>query len=210
MFDLKASDLQLKILDCAAGPSSFNAQLHRLGTAVVSCDPIYQFSATDIAQQIDKTSEAILNATRDTLDNFVWRKMRSIEYLRGLRQRTMMQFLDDFPTGAKQGRYRVGELPKLPFNKNEFDLSLCSHFLFTYSNLLSLEFHVEAIQELCRVASEDRIFPLIVQFGAEYSPYISEVVSHLSAEGYECEIKQVPYEFQKGGNEMMRVRRNPR
>ena len=37
MFDLKASDLQLKILDCAAGPASFNAELHEVGTQVVSC-----------------------------------------------------------------------------------------------------------------------------------------------------------------------------
>jgi hypothetical protein len=45
-----------------------------------------------------------------------------------------------------------------------------------------------------------RVFPLIGQFGTEYSPHVSEVLSRLDAEGYECEIKQVLYEFQKGGN----------
>ena len=79
MFDLKASDLQLKILDCAAGPSSFNAELHELESQVVSSDPIYEFSTSDIAQQIGKTHDAILNATRETHDNFVWRQVLSVD-----------------------------------------------------------------------------------------------------------------------------------
>jgi hypothetical protein len=103
----------------------------------------------------------------------------------------------------------LGKLPNFPFSDGEFDLALCSHFLFTYSNVLSLEFHLDAIRELCRVAPEVRVFPLIGQFGAAYSPHVFEVLSRLGAEGYECKIEQVPYEFQKGGNEMVRVRRNP-
>jgi hypothetical protein len=43
MFDLKASDLGQRILDSAAGPSSFNAEMHDMGLSIVSCDPIYQF-----------------------------------------------------------------------------------------------------------------------------------------------------------------------
>jgi hypothetical protein len=57
------------------------------------------------------------------------------------------------------------------------------------------------------VAAEIRIFPLVGQFDAEYSPYVNAILIRLRAEGCECEIKQVPYEFQKGGNEMMRIRR---
>jgi hypothetical protein len=208
MFDLKASDFQLKVLDCAAGPASFNAELHKLGTQVVSCDPIYQFSDTDIGQQIDKTYDTILNATRETQDHFVWQQICSVEHLGELRQRAMKQFLADFVAGVQQGRYRIGELPNLPFSGGEFDLALCSHFLFTYSNVLSLEFHLDAIRELCRVAVEARIFPLIGQFGTQHSPHLPEIRSQLAAEGCSCEIKRVPYEFQKGGNEMLRVRRN--
>ena len=207
MFDLKVSDLQLKILDCAAGPASFNAELHELGSRVVSCDPIYRFSSSDIAEQIDKTYDAVLNATRETQDNFVWQQIGSVEHLGELRQRAMKQFLADFDAGIHQGRYRAGELPNLPFSEDEFDLALCSHYLFTYSDVLSLEFHLDAIRELCRVSAEVRIFPLVGQFGTEYSSYVCEVLSHLGVKGYRCEIKQVPYEFQKGGNQMMWVRR---
>jgi hypothetical protein len=163
MFDLKPCDLQRKLLDCAAGPSSFNAQLHQLGFTIVSCDPIYQFSANQIARQIDKTYGAILNAARENQGTFVWREIRSLEHLAEVRQRAMKEFLEDMVEGVLEGRYRVGELPNLPFRDGAFDLSLCSHFLFTYSNVLSLEFHLDAIQELCRVASEARIFPLIGQ-----------------------------------------------
>jgi hypothetical protein len=120
----------------------------------------------------------------------------------------MKQFSVDFEAGAQLGRYRVGELPNLPFSEGEFGLALCSHFLFTYSNVLSLEFHLDAIRELCRVAAEVRIFPLVGQLGAEYSSHAPEVLSRLAAEGCSCEVKQVRYEFQKGGSEMMRVRRN--
>lgn len=45
MFDLSDSDLHSRILDCAGGPASFNVEMRRRGRIVVSCDPIYQFSA---------------------------------------------------------------------------------------------------------------------------------------------------------------------
>lgn len=207
MFDLTAADLASRILDCAAGPSSFNAEMHRRGRAVVSCDPIYRFSAADISRRIDETREAILNANRQSRDNFVWDEYRSPERLADARLATMQKFLEDFPAGLAEGRYRTAELPNLPFAGGEFDLALCSHFLFTYSALLSLDFHVAAIQEMCRVAQEVRIFPLLEQFGSERAQHVADAVRKLVTLGYRCEIKRVPYEFQKNGNEMLRILR---
>ena len=40
MFALSDADLQLKILGCADGPASFNAEASRLGHSVISIDPI--------------------------------------------------------------------------------------------------------------------------------------------------------------------------
>jgi SAM-dependent methyltransferase len=207
MFDLTPGDLGSRILDCAAGPASFNAEMHRRGRRVVSCDPIYEFSASEIAMRIEETAPKILEATRRTLENFVWTEFESLERLGERRRAAMRQFLDDLPAGLGEGRYRVAELPTLPFADGEFDLALCSHFLFTYSNVLPLEFHRDAIREMCRVDAEARIFPLVEQFGAGHSPHVAAVVAELSAEGYRCEVKRVPYEFQRGGNEMLRVRR---
>jgi len=45
-------------------------------------------------------------------------------------------------------------LPHLGFREGEFDIALWSHFLFTYSERLSVDFHVAAIEEMCRVAAE--------------------------------------------------------
>ena len=44
MFNLDKTDLNSKILGCADGPSSFNAELRKFGGEVTSIDPIYAFS----------------------------------------------------------------------------------------------------------------------------------------------------------------------
>jgi hypothetical protein len=43
MFSLGDRDLGLKILGCADGPASFNAEATQIGLQVVSCDPLYAF-----------------------------------------------------------------------------------------------------------------------------------------------------------------------
>jgi hypothetical protein len=116
----------------------------------------------------------------------------------------MRQFLKDLPLGIQQGRYITSELPVLSFDTKQFDLALCSHFLFLYSDLLSLDFHLTSIQELCRVAGEVRIFPLLNMSG-KVSPVLPSVMKELAAQGYNVKIKRVPYEFQKGGNQLLRV-----
>ena len=97
-----------------------------------------------------------------------------------------------------------GGLPDLPFADRAFDLALCSHYLFLYSKQLSNAFHVRAIRELCRVAAEVRIFPLL-EMGSVVSRHLDAVVVALHAQGCLCSFHPVPYEFQRGGNTMLRV-----
>lgn len=205
MFDLTPNDLQLKILDCAGGPASFNTQMTQQGYQVISCDPVYQFSADEIAQRIQDTYQTVIEGVKASREDFVWKHIQSPEHLGEIRMTAMQQFLEDFPLGTEQKRYITAELPVLPFDDNSFDLALCSHFLFTYSDLLSQDFHRASIQELCRVATEVRIFPLLNNFAREVSPLLPLVMNELAAQGYNLEIKQVPYEFQKGGNQLLRV-----
>ena len=207
MFELAARHLDSRILDCAAGPASFNAEMHARGRDMISCDPIYRFSEAEIAKRIEETYPVILEKTRQSQANFLWHETKSPEDLGTIRMAAMGRFLADFSAGLAEGRYCVAALPSLPFSERQFDLALCSHFLFTYSHLLTLEFHVEAIRELCRVARETRIFPLVPNFGKDRSLHVEAVSKRLGAEGYSCEIRRVPYEFQKGGNEMLRVAR---
>jgi hypothetical protein len=207
MFALTLEDLRGKILDCGGGPASFNAELSKRGGRVVSCDPIYEFEAPDIARRIGETAPRILESTRRKLDNFIWTELGSPERLAQLRQATMRDSLEDFPSGLAEGRYRVAELPELPFCDGGFEMALCSYFLFTYSKLLDARSHVDCIRELCRVAREACIFPLVPQFGADGSERLKPVLNQLTRSGYGCEIVHVPYELRKGGNEMLRVSR---
>jgi hypothetical protein len=205
MFDLTPDELNLRILDCAGGPASFNAEMNRYGNTVISCDPLYQFDAIEINQRIKETYQTVIDGAKATQAYYIWQDIQSPEQLGEVRMAAMQQFLEDLPLGIQQGRYITGELPVLPFSNAQFNLALCSHFLFTYSNLLSQDFHLASIQELCRVALEVRIFPLLDNFSVERSPLLPSVISELKARAYNLEIKQVRYEFQKGGNQMLRV-----
>jgi len=93
----------------------------------------------------------------------------------------------------------------LPFPDGAFDLALCSHLLFLYSEHLSEDFHVASIEELCRVAKEARLFPLL-ELGSRKSRHVEAVHTRLTDAGYVVSIRTVPYEFQRSGNQMMRLR----
>ncbi|WP_254721648.1 SAM-dependent methyltransferase [Kovacikia minuta] len=148
MFDLTQTDLQLRILDCGGGPASFNAEMTRQGYSVLSCDPVYQFSRDEIQRRIEETYPVIIQQVEVNQHCYVWREIQSPEHLGQVRMAAMRQFLEDFPPGKHQGRYRTHALPVLPFATRQFDLALCSHLLFTYSDHLSLDFHLDSIREL--------------------------------------------------------------
>lgn len=205
MFCLSAEDLQRLILDCAGGPASFNTELTAQGGRVISCDPIYQFSAEAIAERIQATAPVIVSGLEAMRDYFVWDEIPSPDALRKRRLAAMEGFLDDLPAGLASGRYRVAVLPNLPFSDRHFALGLCSHLLFTYSDRLSLEFHVAAIVELLRVAKEVRLFPLVENYTGARSPHLEPVLEQLQAAGYTWRIEKADYEFQKGGDRFLRI-----
>lgn len=205
MFNLTPQDLNGKILDCAGGPASFNAEATQKGYRIISCDPLYRFTPQEIASRIDETYETIVDGARINQDRYVWREIDSPEYMGEIRMAAMSRFLEDFPLGLEQGRYRPDKLPSLAFDANEFDMALSSHFLFTYSEQFSADFHIAAIEEMCRVASETRVFPLL-NYDGEPSQLLHPVVRELRAQGYYVETQRVPYEFQRGGNRLLLVR----
>lgn len=61
MFNLASQDLNGKILDCASGPASFNAEANQKGYRIISCDPLYRFTSEEIASRIDETYETIVD-----------------------------------------------------------------------------------------------------------------------------------------------------
>jgi hypothetical protein len=204
MFALGDSELRLRILGCADGPASFNAESTRHGNSVISIDPLYRLDAGAIRERIAATYDQILEQTRRNRQQFVWDAIRSVEELGHIRMQAMQAFLDDYDLGKHQGRYVDAELPSIAFPDKSFDLALCSHFLFLYTDHLPLVFHRCAILELCRLASEVRIFPLVALDGRR-SPHVADIVQDLR-DSCDVSVETVSYEFQRGGNQMMRVR----
>lgn len=204
MFALSDADLELRILGCADGPASFNVESTRRGTTVTSIDPLYRLDTKTIGDRIAATYDQMLLQAQRNLQQFVWDTIQSVEELGRIRMQAMEAFLGDYDLGKRQGRYVDAELPSIAFPDKSFDLALCSHFLFLYTEHLSEAFHRSAILELCRVASEVRIFPVLALDGRT-SRYVASMVNDLS-DSYELALETVPYEFQRGGNQMMRVR----
>ena len=206
MFALTDDDLRGRILGCGDGPASFNAEATRRGTGVTSCDPLYKLSVQQIRERIAATAEEIIEQTRRNRDEFVWTDITSVEHLHKVRRTAMEEFLADYDLSRNEGRYVAAALPLLPFRDRAFDLGICSHFLFLYSKQLGQQFHADAIIELCRVADEVRIFPLLALGGA-MSPYVASTSKRLKDVTHAVTMERVPYEFQRGGNEMMRIRK---
>jgi hypothetical protein len=204
MFALSDADLRLKILGCADGPASFNAHATRRGIQVISADPLYGLDAHKIRDRITATYNQVLGQTLLNTDQFVWDTIHSPDELGRMRMEAMQTFLEDYDRGRQQGRYIEAELPLLPFADQSFDLALCSHFLFLYTEHFSDAFHCRAILELCRVSREVRIFPLLALDGRP-SLHVAAITNKLG-HCYDVSIEAVPYEFQRGGNQMMRVR----
>ena len=206
MFDLGERDLRGRILGCGDGPASFNAEMSAQGYRVVSVDPLYAFPAAAIEQRVEETYDIIMEQLARNRDDFVWTYVPSLPALGQRRMGAMRRFLADFARGKCEGRYLDASLPDLPFDDNSFDLALSSHFLFLYSEQFDLGFHIGALQEMLRVAPEARAFPLL-QIGGAPSPHVQGVIDAFTAEGIQARIEDVPYEFQRGGSRMLRLRK---
>jgi hypothetical protein len=152
MFALTDAELRSRIVACADGPASFNAEATRRGAKVTSCDPLYRWDTNQVRERIAATCDMMLEETRRNAGEFVWSSIRSVEELGRVRMAAMQAFLDDFSSGKVEGRYVEAELPALPFADASFDLALCSHFLFLYSDHLSYEFHRVTVLDMLRVA----------------------------------------------------------
>lgn len=206
MFGLTAEDFPGGVLDCGGGPSSFTAEMSADGRRAVSVDPIYTHSGSEIRARFDAVADSMIAQVRQTPDDWVWSFHHNPEGLLANRRTALEKFLADYDGGLRAGRYRVGELPHLPFDDDSFGLAVRSHLLFLYSDMLTEEFHIRALRELCRVAPDVRVFPLLT-LGRQPSPRLAAVRSALDADGFTSHLVRVNYEFQRGGDHMLRIRR---
>lgn len=203
MFNLTGPDLDKKIISFGDGPASFNYEMTQQNKTVTSLDPIYQFSKDELNRQIVLAKDNVMKQMRENQNNFVWTSIKGLEELEHIRMRAMSDFIADFELGKNQHRYVPHELPETTsFKAEAFDLGLSSHFLILYSKL-GIEFHIKSMAEMLRICKEIRVFPLL-NLNAKKSEVLDGILEEFG-NGYSCTIESVSYEFQKGGNKMLRI-----
>lgn len=207
MFDLHEKDIGKKIIGVGDGPSNFNAGMKELGGNVTSIDPMYVFEADEIERKFYESLDKVIDLLRENPEDWNWTYHKSPDHLRADRISVINKFLANYDKGKSENRYIAGQLPKLDFKDESFDLALCSHLLFLYSEHNDYEFHRASVYEMLRVAKEARIFP-VFDLTNKRSPHIDPLIKELRTDGYQVSIKKVEYEMQRGGNEMIRIYRH--
>jgi hypothetical protein len=202
MFDLTDAQLRGAVLDCPGGGSNFTAHAARLGAGALAVDPAYARPPAEVAELAIREADRGNAYAGAAAASHVWDFHGDLAGHLRIRRASARQFARD--VRAHPGRYVAGELPRLPFPDDRFDLVLTSHLLFTYADRLDADFHVAALVELLRVSrGEVRAFPLLDQTGQRVDTLLAEVRGRLTALHIDSTVRQVGYEFQLGGNEML-------
>jgi hypothetical protein len=201
MFDLAPDDLTGPVLDCCAGGSSFAAET---GGPVIALDPAYALGRSELAARVRAALDDGDRIIERNADRFDWGWYGSPARRADMRRAAAGRFLADLE--AHPERYVTGSLPHLPLASGTVDLVLCSHLLFTWADRLDEDWHRRALAELARVARREiRIFPVVVQGTGEPVPYLDALRAELHAQGHRSHLREVPYRFQRGGNQMLLV-----
>jgi hypothetical protein len=208
MLDLGEDFLHgINVLDCPAGASSFTAESLRKGLSVTACDVLYDLLMKDLVRKGQKDIRHVFERFDEVSHLYTWKYYRNRKEVIDLRRKALSLFSEDYIGGIKRGNYVQACLPDLPFPDGRFDLVLSSHFLFLYGDRLDIDFHMSCLRELLRVSSgEVRIFPL-TGLDAQPYPHLYEILCCLRSEGINASVMKVPFEFQRGANMMMKLKK---
>lgn len=189
-----------RVLDCPAGACSFVTEARDRGIKVLGVDRMYRRPPATLSEICANDIETAMAALDGVENLYVWDFYDDRSKLQAYRERAASRFLHDYAHNGE--RYVYADLPATPFADRAFDLVLSAHFLFLYDDRLSYEFHLETMRELLRISGQLRVFPLH-GFSAEQSELVGELLESLRSEGYTTERRVVPFEFQRGANEML-------
>lgn len=204
-FALSTADLATRIVDCAAGASGFAAQANAAGAHVTAVDPAYGAGVDELRDTALESNRRGMAIVDDHEGRFVWTWYGDRASRQTLRDEARAAFVDDL--AANPATYVAGALPELLFDDDAFDLALCSHLLFTWSDVFDEEWHHRALLDMLRVAPRVRVFPLVQQATGDPVAFLPSLLDRLRKAGHEAKVVGVPYEFQRGGNQMLTLRR---
>lgn len=202
MFLLTDEDLCAgAILDCPAGASPFGAQVRRRGGTVVSVDPAYGGSRTELIERVSTDLSRLTGWVAANYDALDWSYLGSPDALMRSWELAVDYFATDYEPDNQ--RYVCAALPSLPFPDRHFRLALSSHLMFSYPDFLSFDAHLACLLELVRVTSgEVRVFPLVDSVGVAY-PRLAELRAALAEVGVPTRIRRAAGAYNKGGDEML-------
>lgn len=202
MFALSEAALRRRLLDCPGGAASLTAEVNAAGGDATACDPVYAHTSTDeLAAHAQADTDRGNRYVRAHPEQYRWSFFTDPDDHQRSRHAAVTRFAAD--RRAHPERYIPGELPRLPFTDNAFDLVLSSHLLFSYADRLDLSFHRDGILELMRVTRDElRIFPLVAMGTVSY-PHLDQLLAQLADHGITTQVTDVDYEFQASGNQML-------
>lgn len=200
-----------RILDVAAGASSFAAEARGKGMDVYSADPRYALDGMQLEQEGREEIELSTGKLAKLAHKFDWSYYGNLEQHKAGRLQALERFAADYKTPAGKSRYASDPLPALAYPDNHFALVLCSHFLFLYGEQFSQAFHEQALSELLRVCApggEIRIYPIVTLHWERYSG-LDRLISLMEASGAECRLIVSRLPFIPGSTEMLAIRKLP-
>jgi len=194
----------LKILDAAAGVSSFTAEARQRGLNATAFDRIYEMPAGAIEKQSSRDLDEVARNIGDK-SVYRWGFYKSPQGMRSYRARAAETFLKDFQSHSQH--YVPGSLPSAPFADGQFDLTLVSYLLFVYEDQLTFDFHKQSLRELLRVSREIRIYPTVT-FEAHPSTFLDLLRN--DADFRDCSFVEVTtdFEFLRNSNRFLKVTRH--
>ncbi|KTC87592.1 MULTISPECIES: hypothetical protein [Legionella] len=204
MFDLSKEDMKARILEYGCGPSAVNAELATTSKNIISCDPLFNLDKDTLYSKVTLVFADMVSRVLKDQEKFDFSRYGSPKLLVDERQEGIAKFFADYEKGKKEKRYLGLSEYALPFADFSFDFALSSHYLFADLDDQDVDFHLQVIQELARVAKEVRIFPLIDRYN-QPSPFLGPVLLGLQQDNFGTEVREVAYHLQPSGNAMLRV-----
>lgn len=208
MFSLKEEEMKnIRILDCAAGASSFTPHLLKQGYDSTAVDILYGRSVEETKEQCVNDFHTLLEMHSGLECKVDWNFFQNPEDLVQRRITVYEEFIDSYAQ-LKDERFIEGALPQLPFDDNSFDLVLSSHLLFLYEDRLGYEFHLNSVLEMLRITSDEiRIYPIVKLHDESESSFLPRLIDELSDKA-DFKVEKVDYQFRRGGHEMLKIIKN--
>ncbi|MGV3740276.1 MAG: hypothetical protein ACO1N3_03170 [Gammaproteobacteria bacterium] len=205
MFDLPEVALGLRFLEFQSGVSAFQADLRDTAAHLVSYDSWFDLDKDTLQQKIETSFSARLAQIKQRAEAFdLSRYAGSLDKLVAYRRQGIAEFLQDYELGHAEGRYLYAAQSSLPFADFFFDYALSAHHFFSETAPQTVDYYLNTIEELARVAKEVRIFPLVDAQGVP-SALLGPVILALQQKNYGIEVRDVAYHLQPKGNAMLRI-----